>query len=217
MKLKFSLGLSALVAVGLTLVASASALACEPRSETDPRCVMPIPKPRVVGRVVPTPVPLPQPTPVKVAQAATNRGLSPADALPIDGSWQIIPPNAFMWYRVDNGTNFYSTVYLDSKEHKELGLSAFSPEQQNELAPALQPKGRGSPSKDDTSHDLVWKGTHTEGVWHIMVSNRNSFSVEHKLTTQQASGDRQCRGFDEIDRFGKWIHWVDCGMYGLNK
>ncbi len=223
MKFKHILFVAIVCSVALTLGVSASASACEPRSDADPSCVMPRPKPRVVAVARVAPTAAPTPAPVKVA-AVTNRGLSPADALALDSGWQIVPANSFMWYKNDYGNNFYSRVFLDTKTHDaavlhELVLSVFSPEQINELSPSLKPKGNGYALKDEHAHDLVWIGKHVFGVWYFMVTNRNSFPVEHQVGFSDTGGDdRDCGNwYTETDVYGKVIQWYDCGMYGTNK
>jgi hypothetical protein len=207
-----------LIALGATLALDAPAFACEPRSETDPRCQMAVPKPRVVARPAPTP------TAVRVAVVSTpvpainpNSGGSPQDALPINNTWQIVNANQVKWYRIDNGKNFYLTVYVDTKDKKTIRMSAYAPDQAGELSLSTQPKGWADPWKESTAHDYVQNIKHGEGVWHFVVHNNNPFPVEHRLSTTGAGDDRTCKSFWEVDVYGRNVYWTDCGMYGLNK
>jgi len=207
-----SIGLLAIVFVCLAVfVVPVPALACEPRDEADARCEMPRPKPRVATRVAATPTPIP------VVAKVTNRGLSPQDALKIEDKWQTVGASSYLWFMIDNGQAFYLTTVVEYKAAKGINLAAFSPEQESGLSNVTPPKGRGTVMPQDGNPRLWWKGTHAGGRWFFLVTNDNPSPVEVKMSLDSKSDDRQCRGYWEVDAFGKMIWWVDCGMYGLNK
>ncbi|MBI5304893.1 MAG: hypothetical protein HY868_22355 [Chloroflexi bacterium] len=209
---KFIFLTAILFALALNLVAAVPAFACEPRSDTDPRCDMPRPKPRVVARVAPTPTPKPTPS-------NPNRGLAPGDALALDANkWYTVGANSYLWFMNDNGQSFYQTVILETKLSNGVNFAAFSQEQENGLNNSSPPKGRGTLAPADGKNPkYTWKGSHAQGRWYFLVTNYNPNPVEIKLSHDQQADDRQCRGFWEVDAYGNTIWWVDCGMYGLNK
>ncbi len=215
MKTKLIVLTAFVFALALTLVAALPALACEPRSETDPRCEMPRPKPRIVARVVPTATPAPKPT----AVVSSNRGLSPSDALPMDSSkWYTVGANSYLWFMSDNGQSFYQTVVMETKLANNINFATFGPEQENGLTNSSPPKGRGTLAPADSGNPkYTWKGSHAQGRWFFLVTNNNATPVEIKMGFDQKADDRQCRSYWEVDAYGKMIYWTDCGMYGLNK
>jgi len=198
-------------ALGFALVAVNPAFACEPRSETDPRCEMPRPKPRVYARVVPTATPAPKPT------VNPNAGGAPGDALPIESKWLTIGANQAKWYRIDNGQNFYMDVWLDSKGKQPLTMKAFSPAKSNDLGVNSPMTGQAHPAKDTIEHDYLYRATHAEGVWHLVVINYNAFPVEYRVSLVINADDRQCRTFLRMSSDGNPYLYTDCGMYGMNK
>ena len=230
-----------LIALGATLALDAPAFACEPRSETDPRCQMAVPKPRVVARPAPTPTAV-QPTIVastKTVVPSSIGGQSPSDSIVMNETWeslnygiyqekwQTIKPNSTKWYSIQNGNLFWYTVlWLDAKNkdllmNRSFELMSYSPEQEKELIAdglGVRPKGRAWPTKYDAVHDFLLTSKHTYGTWWFVLRNDNPNPLEYRLTYWRAPDTRECGSvYDEINAFGQWIKWQDCGMYGLNK
>lgn len=211
MKVKVILLMACVFAFALVFVAVNPAFACEPRSETDSRCEMPRPTPRVVARVVPTATPAPKPT----AVVSSNRGLSPGDALPMDASkWYIVGANSYLWFMNDNGGSFFQSVVMETKLANGVNFAVFSPEQENDLTTKSPPKGRGTLAPQGTGNaKYTYDSMNAGGRWFFLVTNYNSTPVDVKFSSSGGADDRTCVSAEWLGRDGKPFIHVDCGKY----
>jgi len=214
-KTKFIFFGALVFALALTFVAVNPTFACEPRSETDPRCEMPRPKPRVYVRVVPTATPAPA-APKPTAVAVSNRGSSPSDALPLDDkTWRTVGANSYLWFMDDNGTSFFQSIVLETKLANGVNFATFAPEQENALTNSSPPKGRGTLAPVDSGNPkYTWSSLNAGGRWFFLVTNYNPTPVEIKLASSMGSDDRSCVSEVRLGNDGKPFVHVDCGKYG---
>lgn len=157
--------------------------------------------------VVKTPVAKATPT-VK----ATPRGDSPYSARTMTGEWETIPPGGQVWYRIDNGNNFFLDIWMDTYGKPGVVFSVYSPEQANDLSVSTPPKGRSAPSKE--GHDWGWKGSQARGVWHVLVINTTNTPMQYRIDYKQSSIERDCRGYWEWLPTGEYVYWIACRDYG---
>jgi hypothetical protein len=188
----------------IVITMTPSVLACESPSDEVPQrgawCAQrPVPAPisAAPARTVVAPATA---TPV----ANVRRGASPTEALEITGEWQTIEANANVWYKVDNGQNFYLDVWVDANGKSGLGLSVYSPEQTNNLSLTTPPKGRGT-INGAPGHDLYWSGSQARGTWYALVTNSNASPVQYKIGSSRADADRNCVSYWEW--IGKDLVW----------
>lgn len=159
------------------------------------------------------------PTPVVVAKAAVvtptpvrPKGDSPQSARPISQDWETIGPKGVVWYRIDNGNNYFLEFWLDANGTRNISFSIFSPDQANDLSVATKPKGVGSFDKY-SGHDLIWKGYRAIGSWYALVRNFNDFPVQYKVGIRESTTERNCWGYWEWLPTGELVYWIDCGNY----
>jgi hypothetical protein len=164
-----------------------------------------------VAKVVP-------PTPALVARAVATptrvqpKGDSPQSARGITQDWETVGPNGVVWYRIDNGNNYFLEFWLDANGTRNITFSIFSPEQTNDLSVATKPKGVGAFDKY-SGHDLFWKGYRATGTWHVLVRNFNDFPVQYKVGIRESTTERNCWGYWEWLPTGEYVYWIDCGNY----
>ncbi len=158
------------------------------------------------------------PTPVAVAKAVVTptpvrpKGDSPQSARPISQDWETVGPNGVVWYRIDNGNNYFLEFWLDANGTRNITFSIFSPEQANDLSVATKPKGVGAFDKY-SGHDLFWKGYRATGSWYALVRNFNDFPVQYKVGIRESTTERNCWGYWEWLPTGEYVYWIDCGNY----
>jgi hypothetical protein len=158
------------------------------------------------------------PTPAVVAKAAATptrvqpKGDSPQSARAISQDWETIAPHGVVWYRIDNGNNYFLEFWLDANGTRNITFSIFAPEQANDLSVATKPKGVGSFDKY-SGHDLFWKGYRATGSWYALVRNYNDFPVQYKVGIRESTTERNCWGYWEWLPTGDYVYWIDCGNY----
>ncbi len=198
--------ISILLALLFAALSVSPTAACEGSADDDVRCGS-----WHVVRPAPTPPPPPPPIVLAVAALArVSRGTSPFDAMEVQDTWRNLDAGASEWYKIDNGNNFYLSVWLDAKGISGVTLSAFAPEQANGLSASTPPKGRGAPVKYDPSHDQFWLGAQARGVWHILVTNTNTFPVQYKIGDKQSTEERNCISYWETLPTGQYVYWTAC-------
>ncbi len=199
--------LAVVLALGLAFLTNISpAAACVLASESDSVCgswQVRLAQPKPPLRDV---VALAKP----VAIAYAPQGGSPNDGLAPNDTWLRLDANSSIWYKIDNGDNFYLDLWLDAYGKSGVTLSVFSPEQANGLSVDTMPKGRGAPSKSDLSHDIFWSGAQARGTWYALVKNYNPFPVDYKLGNKQWTEVRNCRSYPEYINGVFVPSWTAC-------
>ena len=142
--------------------------------------------------------------------APTPKGDAPSSSMIISDTLLTLDAGGVHWFRIDNGSNFFLDVWLDTSGKSGITLALYAPEQTNALSVDLQPKGRGAPVKNEPTHDLLWKGAFAMGVWHVLVRNYNNFPVQYKIGSSQSTTIRVCRSYWEPIN-GVMTYWTNCG------
>jgi len=177
-------------------------------SETCPPPFLP---PRAVKPVV---APTSAPTPALAATVPITKtqpkGDSPYTARTMTGEWETIDAKASVWYRIDNKSNFYLDVWMDTYGRPGVMFSVFSPEQQNNLSAATAPKGRSAAIKTDPTHDWWWKGAQAVCIWHVLVTNTTAMPMQYRVGNKQSTEERNCRSYWEYLPSGAYVYWTAC-------
>ncbi len=156
------------------------------------------------------------PTPVATLTASTvvtktqPKGDSPYTARIMTGEWETIQPGAQIWYRIDNGNNFYLDVWMDTYGRPGVTFVVFSPEQAHNLSATTTPKGRSAAIKSDPTHDWWWKGAQAVGIWHVLVTNTTSTPMQYRIGNKQSTEERNCRSYWETLPTGLYVYWTAC-------
>ncbi|MEW5719388.1 MAG: hypothetical protein AB1817_12215, partial [Chloroflexota bacterium] len=116
------------------------------------------PPPFLPPRATKVPAPVATLTASAVVTKTQPKGDSPYTARTMTGEWETIQPGERIWYRIDNGNNFYLDVWMDTYGRPGVTFAVYSPEQLNNLSAATAPKGRSATVRTDTTHDWWWKG-----------------------------------------------------------
>ena len=172
-------------------------------------CPPPFLPPRVVKTVAP-----PTLAPTLAATASITKtqpkGDSPNAARTMSGEWEIIDAKASIWYRIDNGNNFYLDVWMDTYGRPGVTFAVYSPEQLNNLSATTAPKGRSAAIKTDTTHDWWWKGAQAVGIWHVLVTNTTLTPMQYRISNKQSTEQRNCRSYWEYLPTGQYVYWTAC-------
>lgn len=186
--------LTFLIAFGLAFVSAITASACETDNDDFPNCT-------IFRPIKPTETPAPKAPPRPAAAqptavAAMRGGSSPDDALDPNDAWLNIGAGGALWFRIGEGINAqHLDVWLDANGNPGIAFAVYSPEQMNDPASRVHPKGRGTFNRT-IPHDLFWSGQAPRGgVWYVLVTSSNSVPVPFKVGYNRVeSAQRDCTG-----------------------
>jgi TolB protein len=123
------------------------------------------------------------------AFAGAPTGAGPNDPLRVTGNWQILAPNASLWFYFDyTGDRSRVEVDLDDYGASNVQLAIFTPALASAWLqdPTTRPIGWGTPPGANSAaaiHDLVWLGAFNfPGRFFAVVTNNNLTSVSFRLT-----------------------------------
>lgn len=137
--------------------------------------------------------------------AGAPTGASPNDALMVPTDWQIIAPNASLWFyfdywmdisgpgpRAKPSTSVRSSkvdVIVDANHLEAIQFAIYTPALAQDWLrdPTTPPIGRGTTYRDTVTgyivHDLYWSGAfNTAGRYFIRVTNNAPFALPFRLT-----------------------------------
>ena len=177
----------------LTLLATSSAIGCDPTDD-----ILPV----YCAKITPvTPTQRPLGTPTNTPQP---KGDSPFTAQTPTGSWQFVGPRTSIWYKMQDA-GLQLTIWVDANGQKGLDLAVYAPDQRDLYG---KPIGRGAFNKFEPAHDLFWTGrSRATGVWYALVTNNSQSPIQYSINysrSKHSVADRcaECHGSE--------IQWWDC-------
>ncbi|MDE3088541.1 MAG: hypothetical protein KGJ80_04045 [Chloroflexota bacterium] len=200
------------IVLGLWVVSSATALACDPFDFDSPANLIWCD----VRARTPTPPP-PPPTPAAVVVAAkpvsatTRRsGDSPANALELSDENQVIDAGARLWYKIGSDGS-HMDVWMATYGQSGLGFVVYAPNQLDIQSPDTKPKGVGTyPNSDPNT--LRWSGGSfmQRGTWYALVTNNSTFRLWFKFSSNQFKVEKNCFSYWEYLPDGQYVYWTAC-------